>query len=89
MDQVDYIVCYVISTHYGTYYTGITNNLIRRWSEHKAGKSSYLRKFKPKEVIHIELFGTRKEAAKKEKYIKRVGAKKYLLNLQHKEQTIG
>jgi len=76
MGQVDYIVCYVISTHYGTYYTGITNHLIRRWNEHYKGKSSYLSKFKPKEVLHIEVFESRKDAAKKEKYIKRVGAKK-------------
>jgi len=81
------IVCYIISTNYGTYYTGITNNLIRRWHEHKAGKSSYLSKFSPKEVIYIECFSTRKEAAKKERYIKTMGAKKYLLHLQFKQKN--
>ena len=85
MGQVESIVCYIINTHYGTFYTGITNNLIRRWKEHKAGKSSYLRKFKPKEVVHIEVFDNRKLAAKKERYIKKIGAKKYLLKLQFRE----
>ena len=84
MGAVELVVCYIISTHFGTFYTGITNNLIRRWSEHKAGKSSYLSKFKPKEVVHIEVFSNRKEAAKKERYIKTKGARKYLLNLQYK-----
>jgi len=78
------IIVYIIVTHYGTYYTGITNNLIRRWKEHKEGKSSYLSKFKPKEVIFIESFNTRKEAARKERYIKKVGAYKYLLKLQYR-----
>ena len=82
MGQVESIVCYIINTHYGTFYTGITNNLIRRWKEHKEGKSSYLSKFKPKQIIHVEVFNTRREAAKKERYIKSVGASKYLLRLQ-------
>ena len=76
------IICYIILTHYGTTYTGITNNLLRRWKEHNEGKSSYLRRFKPKEVIYIEVFSNRKDAAKKERYIKNIGAKKYLLKQQ-------
>ena len=82
MDAVEDIVCYIISTHYGTFYTGITNNLIRRWNEHKQGKSSYLSKFTPKEVVYVEVLSNRKAAAKKEKYIKSVGAKNYLLRLE-------
>lgn len=80
----DEVICYIIRTHYGTYYTGITNNLIRRYKEHLDLKSSYLSRFKAKEVIHIEWFKTRKEAARKERYIKRVGAKNYLLRLKYK-----
>ena len=82
MGAVEDIVCYIISTHYGTFYTGITNNLIRRWNEHKQGKSSYLSKFTPKEVVYVEVLSNRKEAAKKERYIKSIGASKYLLRLQ-------
>ena len=84
MGAVEDIVCYIISTHYGTFYTGITNNLIRRWNEHKQGKSSYLSKFTPKEVVYVEVLSNRKEAAKKERYIKSIGASKYLLRLQHR-----
>lgn len=73
------VVVYIILTHYSTYYTGITNNLIRRWKEHCKGHSSYLRKFTPKEVVYIELFPNRKLAYKKEQYIKRFGARKYLI----------
>lgn len=82
MDKGEYIVVYIISTHYGTFYTGITNNLIRRWKEHRKGKSSYLRRYKPKEVVHIEYFKTRSEAHKKEVRIKKTGANKYLTKLK-------
>lgn len=77
-------VTYIILTHYGTYYVGITNNLCRRWKEHVKGYSSYLGRYSAKEVVCVEFFGTRREARRKEVYIKRVGAKKYLLRLKHK-----
>lgn len=78
------VVVYIISTCYNTFYTGITNNLIRRWKEHKEGKSSYLSKFKPMEVVFVLRFNNRREAARHEKYIKSIGAKKYLLRLKYK-----
>jgi putative endonuclease len=78
------VVVYIIATHYGTYYTGITNNLQRRWKEHVAGQSSYLKVYLPKEVVYVEFCATRKIAAKKERYIKMIGAGKYLLKLRYK-----
>jgi putative endonuclease len=80
------ICLYIISTNYGTFYTGITNNMLRRWEEHKEGKSSYLSKFTPKEVVYIEFYNERKEAAKKERYIKRLGAGKYMLRMEFRRQ---
>lgn len=82
MEKVEQVIVYIISTHYGTFYTGITNNLIRRWKEHRTGKSSYLRRYKPKEVIHIEFFNTRTEARRKEVKIKKTGANKYITKLK-------
>lgn len=85
LHDFDEVICYIILTHYSTYYTGITNNLIRRYKEHLSGKSSYLSKWSAKEVVHIEYFKTRKEAARKERYIKKIGAKNYLLKLKYKQ----
>jgi predicted GIY-YIG superfamily endonuclease len=82
---VDFICLYIISTHYGTYYTGITNNLIRRWYEHISGKSSYLSKFKSKEVVYVKFYESRREAAKKERMIKNIGARKFLLRLEFRK----
>lgn len=76
------ICLYIISTHYGTFYTGITNSIVRRWNEHQKGKSKYLSVFKPKEVVHQEWFSDRSEAARKERYIKDLGARNYLLKLE-------
>jgi putative endonuclease len=84
MGCVEFICLYIISTHIGTHYTGITNNLVRRWKEHSNGQSSYLSKYVPKEVIYVEFFVTRKLAARKEKEVKRVGAGQYLRKLKYR-----
>lgn len=76
------VFVYIIETHFGTYYTGITNNLLRRWKEHKAGQSSYLSKSKPKQVIYSVGCINRRSAHKLEVKIKRVGALKYLNKLR-------
>lgn len=79
------LICvYIIVTHYGTFYTGITNNLIRRWCEHVNGKSSYLSKFKPKEVVYVEFHESRRGAAKRERYIKTMHARIFLLRLKYR-----
>ena len=54
------------------------------WKEHVSGRSSYLRRFRPIEVIHQEWFNSRKEARIKEVYIKNMGARLYLLNIKYK-----
>ncbi len=71
------VVCYIILTHYGTYYCGITNCLTRRWAEHVAGKSTYLGIYKPKEVVWIEVYPNYKSAAKREQYIKARGVGRF------------
>lgn len=62
-----------------TFYTGITQNLSTRLSQHLKGQVSYTRNRHPCKLIHTEQRDTRKEAAKHERYIKTIGAKKYLI----------
>ncbi len=71
------VICYIILTHYDTYYCGITNNLTRRWKEHVVGKSAYLARYKPKEVVWMEVYPNYKEAAKREQYIKKRGVGRF------------
>ena len=64
---------YIIETADGTYYTGMTNDLARRMSEHLSNTSSsatYLRAHKPKFVVYIGECRTRGDAMKLESRLK-------------------
>lgn len=77
------IVCvYIILTHRGTYYCGMTNNLNRRWKEHRSGQNIYTKKFRAKEVVKVEFYKGYKAARKREIEIKRNGVKKEVLKYQ-------
>jgi predicted GIY-YIG superfamily endonuclease len=46
---------YMIECTNGTYYTGTTNNVERRWQEHQEGSGShYTRKYPPKELVLVK-----------------------------------
>ncbi len=65
---------YIIETEDGTYYTGMTNNLLRRFKEHLSGKlrgAVYLKAHKPKYVVFIQECKNRGEAQRLELKIKR------------------
>lgn len=57
----------------GSLYTGITNNLERRLRQHNGelwGGARYTHSRRPVELLYIEKYPTRKEAAKREWFIK-------------------
>lgn len=62
---------YIIRCEDGSLYTGVTNDIERRFSEHK-GKigGHYTASHKVKEIIYTEEFKTRSEALKREVQIK-------------------
>lgn len=65
---------YIIETTEGTYYTGQTNNLYRRFTEHLSGNNKsarYLRSHKPEFLVYLEEFESRGEALKRERKIQR------------------
>ena len=76
----DEVICYIILTHYGTYYCGITNSLIRRWKEHSTKQSKYLSIYSPKEVVFIEVYSNYTDAARRERQIKRGGVGRFFKN---------
>jgi len=51
-------------------YVGFTDNLARRLSEHNAGKVPATRKRKPFAMVHAERYAERKEALRRERYLK-------------------
>ena len=62
-----YYVYILISKDGKRTYTGCTNNLKQRLSEHNLGKVRSSKPYLPYEVLHSEQFATLKEARRKEK----------------------
>ena len=71
--------CYIVRTKDSHHYTGITNNIIRRLQEHLHAKRGYCSRHKPKSLIYLRAFSTRKLARQNEVEIKNNSAHRYLL----------
>lgn len=64
---------YILKCADQTYYTGITNDLMRRLQQHESGTGAkYTRGRGPFVVAHTETFATRSEASKREYAIKQL-----------------
>ena len=64
---------YIIQTNTGKFYTCITTDINRRFSEHKKKKGAkYFRFEKPTEIIFTEVYKNRSEATKRELEIKKL-----------------
>lgn len=64
---------YIVKCNDGSLYTGITNDLERRLSQHNGktwGGAKYTHSRGPVELVYVEKYPTRKEAAKREWEIK-------------------
>jgi putative endonuclease len=64
---------YIIETESSKFYTGITNNLEKRFEKHRSGKGAkFFRLDKPKKIIHFEIYETKSQALKREIEIKKM-----------------
>ncbi|MCW9706546.1 GIY-YIG nuclease family protein [Fodinibius salsisoli] len=73
---------YMIRCTNGSLYTGSTNNVIRRWHQHRRGNGAkYLQAHEPKEVVFVEEHPNRSKACQREYEIKQ-------LNKHEKEALI-
>jgi len=78
----------------GSFYTGITNDLERRISQHNGktrGGAKYTHSRGPVELVYVEKYSTRKEAAKREWEIKHTldhQGKTNLINKATKEDIL-
>ena len=66
---------YILECSDKSLYTGITNNLARRLDEHNGSKvvsARYTRVRRPIKLVYSKKIGTRSEAMKREKEIKRL-----------------
>lgn len=66
-------VCYILQCADGTLYTGITNDLGRRFAVHNAGEGAkYTRGRLPVRLAHSELCANKSAALKREMQIKQM-----------------
>lgn len=73
-------VVYIIETLSGKLYTGITNDLERRFNAHKNGVGARFFKFSdPKKILFQEAHPNRSEASKREAAIKKLTRKEKLI----------
>ena len=68
---------YMLLCDDNTIYTGITNDLKKRFENHISGKGAkYLRGSKPLEIVYTENFQNRSMATKREMEIKKLNRRK-------------
>jgi putative endonuclease len=62
---------YILKCGDGSFYTGVTNDLDRRFRAHQEGKASrFTRTRRPVEIVHTEVCGTRSQALTRECAVK-------------------
>ena len=74
----------------GTYYTGYTGDLLRRYKQHQSGAipRSYTKSRRPVELVWAGEFKTKEEARANEKRVKRMNTeRKEILIREDEEQT--
>ena len=64
---------YILLCKDGSYYTGYTHDLTSRLEQHFNGKGArYTKMHKPQSLVYVEKFGSRSQAMKREKRIKKL-----------------
>jgi putative endonuclease len=85
MEKQDWTV-YIIETEDGKLYTGITNDLERRFEAHKSQKGARFFHFSsPQKILFRESHPNRSEASKRESMIKRLTRREKLALIAEKQ----
>jgi putative endonuclease len=62
---------YILASRSRVLYTGVTNDLVRRVAQHRAGLgSAFARRYSVNRLVHVETAGSALEAIRREKQIK-------------------
>ncbi len=70
MNDRQYCVYIMTNVHHTVLYTGVTNNLERRVLEHRAGKSSFTKRYNVTKLVFFECGNDVNAAIAREKQIK-------------------
>lgn len=77
------IFVYILKCVNNFHYTGITNNLQKRLSQHLSGKTKFTKRHPPLQLLYYYIAHDRRAAARLERHIKSRGAKRFLLQDSH------
>jgi len=70
---------YAVKCNDDSIYIGQTDDLARRWAEHKKGQGAdWLKTHKPIRIVHYEEYSTREEAVAREKELKTTKGRRWL-----------
>jgi predicted GIY-YIG superfamily endonuclease len=70
---------YVLECEDGSYYKGITKDILERWKQHARGKGAeWTAKHPPRKLVHWEEFSSESAAAEREKELKTGFGRKWL-----------
>ena len=72
-----YIV-YILQDCYAKLYKGLTNDLTRRFSEHRSGKTRTTRKMVGLKIVYAENYDNFDEARKRELYFKSAAGRRFI-----------
>jgi len=64
-----------------SYYIGYTSNIDNRFNEHNFGRTRYTKLKRPWKLIYKEEYLSKIEALRREKYLKSLKNKKYLVKI--------
>lgn len=64
--------------HHNDLYTGFTNDLLRRFDEHKSGQVQSTKRYQNLQVIYYEVCIDRRDAFAREKFLKSGAGKLFL-----------
>ena len=76
-----YYVYTLFSKRYHELYKGFTNDLDKRWKEHKKGLVASTRDKRPLDLIFYEAYKNKEDALNREKYFKTGWGRNYLRNI--------
>lgn len=78
---MNYFYVYILLSEFdGTFYTGYTKDLNKRFSEHKLGKVKSTKNRQPLNLVYWEGCLNQQDATRREKYLKSGSGKRYLRN---------
>ncbi|MFA5746782.1 MAG: GIY-YIG nuclease family protein [Candidatus Paceibacterota bacterium] len=69
---------YLLSLNNGNLYKGTTNNLKRRWEEHRRGKVISTENKRPLKLIYYECYLLKSDASRRERFLKTTEGRRLL-----------